>query len=482
MAPENVKIQYESIEVNSLKGSVNLVKPIISVYEKTTYEINTQIELDHLSVDGFSYWNYLFNNKIILGDILFSRPKITSYLNDKVKSRLYKDEFIKGLKQIIQIESIEIQDAHVEVYDDSDDSLLLKSENLNFKIDAVEISPSTENNSITYKDFKVTSNTIFYRLTEYDNLVLVHLDVSSDFSKFKGITLKTKYSKEALSNQITVERDHYDLTIDSIEIKKQDFGFKQDSFFYFKSQRVDFYQPDFKIYTDKLVEDDLSYKPLYSKMLRALSFSMALESVFLNNASITYTEKVKIDTKGGSLLFSKLNGEIKNLDNTYESGEKVTSAKIKAVFMDNTPVDVQWEFDVNNPHDEFIFKAEIGKLNAMSMNRFIEPNLNVRLKGEIDKTYFTINGNDLNSRIDLKLKYDNFDVLVLKEKGIEVNKFLSNIVNIFVSKDSANASKDFKHGSKSQVERTRNKSVFNYLWLNIKVGLLNAMKADGKEK
>jgi len=217
-------------------------------------------------------------------------------------------------------------------------------------------------------------------------------------------------------------------------------------------------------------------------MLRALSFSMALESVFLNNASITYTEKVKIDTKGGSLLFSKLNCEIKNLDNTYESGEKVTSAKIKAVFMDNTPVDVQWEFDVNNPHDEFIFKAEIGKLNAMSMNRFIEPNLNVRLKGEIDKTYFTINGNDLNSRIDLKLKYDNFDVLVLKEKGREVNKFLSNIVNIFVSKDSANASKDFKHGSKSQVERTRNKSVFNYLWLNIKVGLLNAMKADGKEK
>jgi hypothetical protein len=217
-------------------------------------------------------------------------------------------------------------------------------------------------------------------------------------------------------------------------------------------------------------------------VLRDLNFGIAFNSVFINNAIITYTEKVKEDTNGGKLLFSKLNAQIKNLDNTYESGEKVTSAKIMAVFMDNTPIDVLWEFDVNNLHDEFIFRADIGKLYAKSMNQFMKPNLNVQLNGEIDKTYFTINGNDLNSHIDLKLKYDNFDVLVLKENGKEKSKLLSSIVNLFVSKNSNGNSENFRHGSKSEVKRIRHKSVFNYLWLNIKSGLLNAMTGDGKEK
>ncbi len=112
----------------------------------------------------------------------------------------------------------------------------------------------------------------------------------------------------------------------------------------------------------------------------------------------------------------------------------------------------------------------------------MESNLNMRVKGEIDKTYFTINGNNYTSHIDLKLKYDDFDVFILKENGKVKNKFLSNIISFFVSKNSNDASEDFRHGSESEVKRTVNKSVFNYFWLNIKAGLLEAMTGDGKEK
>jgi|10_taG_2_1085330.scaffolds.fasta_scaffold22397_2 hypothetical protein len=478
--PESVKIQYEDIKVNSLKGSIDLVKPLISIYEKTTHKITIQIELKHFSVVNLSYWNYLFNDKITLYNIFFSQPKITYYHNNA--SKFHEDKFIKDLKQIIQIEFLQIQDAHVKIYDISNDSLLLKTENLNLRINTIEINPSTEKKLITYKDFKATSKSTFYSLNDYENLIIKNLDVRSDFSSLKGITLKTKYSKETLSNKIEVERDHYNLTIDSIKITKQNFGFEQDTLFYFKSQCVDFYQPNFKIYRNKLVTDNLSYKPLYSKMLRDLNFSMTLNSVFLNNASVTYTEKVKTDTQGGKILFSKLNGEIKNLSNTYEFDDTITSINITAVFMDNTPIDVQWNFDINNLHDQFIFKAKIGKLNAESMNQFMESNLNMRVKGEIDKTYFTINGNNFTSQIDLKLKYDDFDVFILKENGKVKNKVLSNIISFFISKDSNDAAENFRYGSKSEVKRTMNRSVFNYFWLNIKAGLLDAMTRDGKEK
>ena len=71
---------------------------------------------------------------------------------------------------------------------------------------------------------------------------------------------------------------------------------------------------------------------------------------------------------------------------------------------------------------------------------------------------------------------------IKKQKTKKKNKFLSTIANIFVSKDSKDVSNDFRKGSKSDVERDKTKSVFNYLWITIKEGLRDAMTGDGKKK
>src|SRR5690606_19344465 len=285
------------------------------------------------------------------------------------------------------------------------------------------------------KTYEFKCNNMFYMLNDYEHLFVKQANLNTDFYDIRNITIKTKYSKQTLSKQIPVERDYFDLSIDSIVVDKPDFGVKNDSLFYFESNQATFYQPNFKIYRDKLVIDDPSIKALYSKSLRGLNFGLTLEEVLLKNAAIVYTERVREDTQGGKLSFSKLNAKINNLGNVYDSKNK-TSVKINAVFMENTPLDVDWDFDVNDTTDEFLFKASVGKLNAEHMNQFMEPNLNVRLDGEINKTYFTINGNDNTSYIDLKLQYDNFDVIVLKQNGKQKNKLLSGLVNLFVSKDS----------------------------------------------
>jgi flagellar basal body-associated protein FliL len=480
-APEHFKIQYEAIAVNALSGNVEVSKPTISVYEEKTKKLTATVVLEKFSVAGFSYFNYLLKDKISIDDIIFNQAKITYYKNEPSEEDSSKSIFEK-LKQIVEIESIELKEAFVTMYDGSNDSLILKSDDLNFKFDAIKINPAQKKNPVSYRDFKLTSKATFYSLGEYENLLLESLDVNSTQSKFSGVKLKTKYSKHALTQMIKVERDHYNLAIDSITVKNQNFGFKQDSIFYFKSKRVDFHQPNFKIYRNKLVTDDMSVKPLYSKMLRDLGFDLTLDNVFLNNTSITYTEKTKEETSGGKILFSKLNAEIKNLSNTYKAKDSLTAIKVKAIFMDNTPIDVDWNFNVNNLQDSFVFKAKMGGLNAESMNQFMEPNLNIQLEGAIKQTYFTINGTDDTSHIDLQIKYDAFDVIILKEKTKKKNKLLSSIVNIFVSKDSEDVSNDFRKGSKSDIERVKNKSVFNYLWINIKEGLLHAMTGDGKKK
>mgnify|MGYP003665971558 CR=1 FL=1 len=481
--PKTVKIAYKDISVNVLSGHVGLTEPVVSVYGKTTNRINAKVALKSLDLNGFGYFDYFFNDKIGLDAIMINQPKITYFHNDAVKSNSYLDAFGSGLKQAVEIESIQIKDGNIEIYKVSKDSLMLKSEAIDFNISMLEIDQAKNSNPIVYKDFSLICDNLFYMMNDYENLFLEHADFNSKDSKVSGLSIKTKYSTDELSQRISKERDYFNLKIDSVVIKDQDFGFKQDSLFYFKSQRIDFYQPDFKIYRDKLVEDDLSIKPLYSKSLRNLGFSIDLSNVFLKNASIVYTEKVKNDTEGGQLLFSKLNAEIKNLSNHYKNGENLVSIGVDAIFMENTPINVQWDFDVSHLDDAFVFKADMDALKADAMNQFMEPNLNVRLEGEIDKTYFTISGGNHIANIDLKLKYDDFDVIILKQDGKEKNKLLSSLVNLFVSKDSKKKSDSdrFRYGTKEGVERDQTKSVFNYLWLNIKAGLLNAMTGDGKE-
>lgn len=478
---ETIKIKYEDVHVNSLTGSLEIIQPKILVYGKTTHNVNVEIALNQLSVNSLSYWDYLFNDKISVENILLNEPNIIYHHNDlvDVKSQKAFTDFDKT----IEVESVEIISGNVEIFNVADESLMLKSEAINFKISGIFIDKESIARKVpfAFKDYQLTYNNLFYQMNDFENLFMEKADFNTGFYKIQHLAIKTKFSHADLSNQISVERDHFDLTIDSVLVKNHEFGIKNDSTFYFESNQVNFYQPNFKIYRDKLVEDDLTYKPLYSKSLRNLNFDLALENLTLSNASIIYTEKVKEETDGGVLKFSDMQAEIKNLSNVSDNGDE-TSASIEGIFMENTPIKVDWNFDIKDINDEFIFKADIGKLNAEHMNHFMEPNLNVKLEGEVGKTYFTINGNDHVSHIDLKLQYDNFDIVVLKQNGKEKNKFLSAVVNLFVSSDSNDKSNEFRHGNAKEVERDKTKSVFNYLWLNTKAGLLNAMIGDGKKK
>ena len=213
---------------------------------------------------------------------------------------------------------------------------------------------------------------------------------------------------------------------------------------------------------------------MYSRQLRDLNFDLKVKNVQIKNAFITYEEKVKQDKSAGQIKFTNLNANISHLGNAF-TDLGTTKIDVTSTFMDNSNLKVSWDFDVNNQLDQFVFKADIGVLNASQLNQFMEPNLNIRLDGQLQKTYFTINGNSDVSNIDLKTKYENFDVIVLKENGEEKNKFLSGLINLFVSNNSNDQSDNFRKATAKNIQRVKHKSVFNFIWINIRAGLKEAM-------
>ncbi len=474
--PKTMNVSYSNLSVNIFSGSLQVDELMFSRVGETTNDTLLTLKLNQLLVKDVRYWNYLVNNTIHISNIQLESPDVLYNHNPKVQKSAYKLETNKPFNKIVKLDDFNIENGNILINDVETDSLMLEIENMRFSLKNIRFDEKTQKQKtpIAYENLSLFFDSLFFRMSDYDDLRTGKSSIQNEQINLQDVSLKTKYSKEALSRIIKVERDHCDITIKSLQLKDFNYGFRQDSILQIKSPQVLINQMDADIYRDKLVTDDESIKPLYSKMLRDLKFDLALDEVKIIDAKIRYSEKVKADRQAGTVNFNDFQATIKNASNTYVSPTKTTLG-IRAEFMDHAPLHAYWEFDVNNIQDRFLFQAEIDLLKASYLNTFLQPNLNVRLEGELEKTYLTIDGNDNLSQIDFKTKYQNFNVIVLKENGKEKNRFLSDVVNIFVSKNSKEKESQFKEVVKQGIERRKNKSVFNYIWINTRTGLLKAM-------
>lgn len=474
--PSNITQTHTDLNVDTFDGTVTLNNVIVNLKNKSDTLTHTIVKLDQLIVEDVSYWDYLFNDEIHIEDIKLKKPEITYYKDKLVLNKdTVREAPIKLYKPIL-IDELSIDNTNFTIIEKGKDSILLYTKNTTIEIDDLLISKETLLNKIpvTYSEYEAQSDSIFVKISPYENVTFGDLNIKDHQVSLNNIQLKTKYSRKTLSKIIKIERDHFDVTFNAINIKDVDFGFNNNNNKLFvKSPHVSLENPNAIIYRDKLVADDPTIKSLYSKMLRDMNIDLTIDEVAIKNANLTYTERVKEDNSGGTINFSKLYTTISNASNTYPASQK-TRLDIQAVFMKDTPFTANWEFDTTNTNDQFSFKAEIGKMTASDLNTFMQPNLNVKLEGTTNKTYFTINGNNTSSNIDMRMSYDDFKVNILQKEGKKKNKLFSAIANIFIKKDSDKTEDGFREGS-GTATRDKTKSFFNYLWLNIRNALKNTL-------
>ena len=472
--PENMIRTYDDITVESLGGSLSISNASLIIKNKENSVEHTFINVEKLIISNISYWDYLFKDEIHIESISLENP-IMAYYKDRVLPN--PDTVRKGVINIykpILIEKLRINNSRFAIYEKAEDSTMLYTKDFTIEVEGIRVDDKTISRKIPldYKDYKAKSDSVFVKVGAYENLTVKDFSIENNNAVFENIKLKTKYSKKELSRIIKRERDHYDLSLMSLSLRGIDFGFKNNIFFA-KSKEISLNSPSLEIYRDKLVADDLKIKPLYSKMLRDLPFELSVDSLKITNGSIKYEERVKVENMGGSIDFKNLNAAISNLSNTYKSPVK-TELKITAEFMDKTPISVNWNFDVQNKNDQFLFKADVGTLHTNKLNSFTEPNLKVKLEGNVHKTYFTLDGSNESSTTDLKINYSDFKVSVLQKDGEKKNKILSAIANVLISKDSEKNGDKYKEG-KAEATRDKTKSVFNFLWISVKSALANAL-------
>ncbi|MCG9791183.1 DUF748 domain-containing protein [Flavobacterium algicola] len=477
--PPTLSVAYSDLDVNVLRGNISLHNASIKMKSEDAEANHTTLDLEILEIKGVGYWNLLVNNKLSLGDLNLLKPKINYYPYLKIVKEKDSSSKSKSM-QFITIDDFTITEGNLIIMQDKKDSIKVSIANYDLEISDATIDLKSMNKlPFDLADVSVTAQKIFSSGSDYETFQVDSLNIEDNNAVITNFQIIPRFSKKELSKQLSKERDYIKLNIPKINLEKIAIQLGNNRLSV-GSDSLRIEDPNLEIYRDKMLPDDETIKSLYSKSLRNLNFDLDIKQTKINNAYISYAELIEADKEAGKLFFKNVNATLDHLSNLKES--KKTEIKVNSSFMGKAPLELNWSFDVNNKSDAMFVTGSILRLPAAELNPFFKPNLNVQTEGTLQQMYFTFSGNNTVSKGEMKMKYDDFKFEILRKDSSKVNKLLTAIGNVFIKKDSEDENvKDFRFGE-IEAERDPTKSFFNYLWINVKSGVVSTLTGDGEKK
>ena len=208
---------------------------------------------------------------------------------------------------------------------------------------------------------------------------------------------------------------------------------------------------------------------MYNKLLRDIKFPLHVDTLAIRESTLEYEEEKTFEKGAGLLSFNKFNMFVTDINSGY-GHKKLPDVKItvNCKFMNVSPMKVNWRFNVLDASDGFNIKGTIFQFPADKLKPFTKPYMNASVEGKLNEVYFNFTGNDVRSKGDFAIKYDDIKVTLYQKKNPKKkNKLLSAVGNLFVKNDSDEKVVE----AEVEVERIQEKSFYNFFWRNIGEGL-----------
>ncbi|TRO64254.1 hypothetical protein [Christiangramia sabulilitoris] len=463
------KVTFKKVDVKLLDRSAEVIQPFARIKGKT-------LSVDTIKLNNIHLWDYISNKDIIVGDLEVSGPVVKFFRNDTVKdtTRTQKDKTSSEFKNKILVKRVKVKRGTFQIFEEDTSMHRLYAQLKSLEMEQLRINAETLKETVPFNYDLILLNidSLFYDLNAQQELSVRDLVIDNNELNITGFRILPKYSKEAHQNTISVQKDRYDLTIDSVYMSDINWSLQNDTL-KLENPFTRFSGVDLKIYRDKLQPEDNSAKYMYSRQIRNMPVHLSLDSLKITDAYIKYEENIHPDKETGIVEFSNLNASIKNITNLDLDRKDFpkTLISIDADFMKSAPLHVDWEFDISNTADAFQISGSMGRLAASEMNKFLQPAMNVEATGEILDMYFNFYGNNTTASGDMRLEYKDFKVQVMRKDGKKKNKFVSALANLIVKNKALNDKANHKDIS---FTRDKTKSFWNYLWNLIKNGALKA--------
>ena len=463
-------INYEKIEVSLLSRNIYAQTLLVNPKNEPKDSKNGLFtKIESITIKHFNIWDLAFRDIIQAESIIINRPRVILYKKGEKlinNSKSIKNEIVEPFRKIVGVSNIYLNDGTVDVVSLDTQKPILSVKKIILKLEGILITDATlkEKIPIQYKTYALVIDSLFYRPSAFYHINIGKISTEKNFLKINSFSNLPQFTRPEFVKRLEKEKDIYSLKFDSAQVAKMDWGFKNDRF-YFKANSLVINHFDANIYRGKMPKDDLSKKYLYNHLLRNLKFPLQIDTLQVLKSKLVYEEEVDFSKGPGVLTFDKFNLQATNL----RSGcglKKTNDVKIKdkCIFMKESPLDVDWNFNVLDKKDSFHIQGVISNFNVNAMTRFSKPYMNATFTGTFHKYRFNFYGNDDVSKGNASLDYDDLKVKLYKKKNPEKEaKLKSAVVNLFVKDDS----KDKTKTADVELERIQEKSFYNFLWRNI---------------
>ena len=472
--PYNIK--YEKIEISLFTRKIKASGIVVIPKEREKDSLSQNgifASIDIITIDKYKIFTLLFKNKIEAHSIIFSKPKITLFKDtDKTinSAKNVSSKIVAPFEQIIKVKNVNIEDGNFSITNIKNNKTLFTATKVIVQINDLAISKKTLTNKIpfSYKSYAISCDSLHYQTDQAYLIKAAKISSTNTGLEMEKFSMTSLLTRRQYVEQSKKERDLYTLKANKIEFKKMNWGFK-DEVLFFKTNQIVVDKADANIYRSKIPADDLSIKPLYSKLLRELKFDLQIDTLDIKNSNLVYEEEKTFNNGAGILKFGSLNLQATHLYSGFRNKKIPDIAiSINCKLMNKSPMTVFWRFNVMDQSDRFNIKGSIKNFETNQLAIFTKPYLNATFKGTFDQIYFDYTGNDQSAKGNFGLKYNDLNMQLYQKKNRDKKSILKSwLANLILNNDSAGELVE----SKIEVERIKEKSFFNFFWLCFADGL-----------
>lgn len=210
--------------------------------------------------------------------------------------------------------------------------------------------------------------------------------------------------------------DYMTLKTGAMQIKGLDVvQYERDSSFIANEIKIS--DPVFKVYTDlKLSRSpNRKDKPLLVNIIKNMDLPVSVNTVEIENGTITYSEKMQVHVRKGIYYSANVNATIENIKNRNITTGDSLSLTAKANLMDAAEINLNLNQSYTDSLSGFVLNAMVGGTDLSVLNPFIVPVANIKIdKGVLDSMNFKVVGRDDIGLGEMNLHYHDLHLKFIK--------------------------------------------------------------------
>lgn len=477
-------IDFNSVQVSVFSGNISItglsLRPVAAIDGKDSSAWYSA-SADEVELSGVEIWALIKEKRLQVRHVFVRAPSIEhSYIPRKHKSaKAPRDRTPAGKKPglgLVRIDTLRIDGANGGMIDRSKNAPSMQVGRLDLLVCGINV--TLGDGSKPQVSLDAAELSMHHMETELAPFYTFRIDsmkvqVPRDSSVIFGVHMIPSVDPNDYHKQVKFQTELYGLDIDTVLLGGFDLAAKLDEGI-LRAERLYVSGAAFSIHRDKSIPlpPERKRKPLLAERIVDLPMPLSLDTVELKRSSVTYHERLKRGEAYGSIAFTAINGRLTGIDNIdVEADAGVHLLGEASVGSSTATLDLR--MPVLTGRTRLSAHVRLRDLPAREINRMTDELVHVNATaGRIHSVEMRMEGDDISAKGTVDIRYQDLHLEISETiKHAGVFSFLANTV---VRTSNMPGDKKFKVG-RFNVERRQEASVFNYIWLCLREGMLDVM-------